>query len=231
MEPTERARSLFRDGVEIRLGIFKDFWSATTHFAGFIAAIVGLVFLLVLCEPGAARITSAAIYGGTLVALFGASSAYHFFDLGERGNDWLQRLDHACIYLLIAGSYVPSLVLLLDGMWRVVMLSVVGALAAAGVALKLLWRTSSGRLSTLLYLAFGWFGVVPLILFFPSLTFLQLVCLLSGGLAYTLGAVVFQKERPDPWPGIFGHHEIWHLLVLGGATLHYFFVLGLVTTA
>lgn len=229
--PPERPESLFRDGVEIRLRIFKDFWSATTHFVGFIAAVVGLVFLLILCEPGAARLTSAAIYGGSLVALFAASSAYHFFDLGERGNRWLQRIDHIGIYLLIAGSQVPSLVLLLDGVWRVIMLSVVGGFAAAGVILKLLWMDCPEWLSTTLYLAFGWFGLVPLILMFPQLDFLDVTLLVSGGLAYTVGAVIFQKEWPDPWPERFGHHELWHLLVLGGAALHFFYNVGLVISA
>jgi len=227
----EQPTSLFRDGVEIRLRIFKDFWSATTHFVGFIAAIVGLVFLLVLCEPGAARITSAAIYGGALVALFAASSAYHFFDLGEAGNRWLKRIDHIGIFLLIGGTYVPALVLLLDGTWRVTTLGIVGGLAAAGVVLKLLWLDCPEWLSTALYLAYGWFGIIPFIKFFPELTFWDATWFLSGGLAYTIGAVVFAREWPDPWPERFGHHEVWHLLVLGGAVSHYFFVMGLVTTA
>ena len=226
--PSDRPESLFRDGVEIRLRIFKDFWSATTHFAGFIAALIGLVVLLLLSEPGAARLSSAAIYGGSLVALFAASSAYHFFDLGERGNRWLQRIDHIGIYLLIAGTQVPSLVLLLDGTWRVVMLSVVGGFAAAGVSLKIFWMDCPEWLSTGLYLAFGWLGLVPLILAFPQLDRLGISLLVGGGLAYTLGAVIFQREWPDPWPERFGHHEIWHLLVLGGAVLHFFFNVRLV---
>ena len=224
----EKPRSLFTHGIQIRLGVFKDFWSATTHFTGFIAAIVGLVFLLILCGPGAARVTSAAIYGVTLVLLFAASSAFHFFDLGDRGNRWLQRIDHSSIFLLIGGTYVPALVLLLDGTWRVVMLTVVGALAAAGVALKLLWIDCPRWLSTTLYLAFGWFSVVPLLMFFPVQDFLAGFLLVSGGLVYTLGALVYLRRWPDPWPEAFGHHEVWHLLVLGGATLHYFYVLGLV---
>ncbi len=226
--PSDRPESLFRDGVEIRLRIFKDFWSATTHFAGFIAAVVGLVVLLLLSEPGAARLSSAAIYGGSLVALFAASSAYHFFDLGERGNRWLQRIDHIGIYLLIAGTQVPSLVLLLDGTWRVVMLSVVGGFAAAGVSLKLFWMDCPEWLSTALYLAFGWLGLVPLVLAFPQLDLLGIGLMVGGGLAYTVGALVFQREWPDPWPERFGHHEIWHLLVLGGAVLHFFFNVRLV---
>jgi len=227
----EPSDSLFTNGVEIRLRIFKDFWSATTHFLGFIAAIVGLVLLLVLCEPGAARVTSAAIYGGALVALFGASSAYHFFDLGERGNRWLQRIDHIGIYLLIAGTYVPALVLMLDGAWRMTTLSVVAVMATAGVLMKLLWMDCPEWLSTGLYLVFGWFGIIPFVKFFPELSFWSAAWFLAGGAAYTVGAAVFARQWPDPWPERFGHHEVWHLLVLGGAVSHYLFVMNLVTTA
>jgi len=221
--------SFFRNGIQIRFGIFKDFWSWVSHFAGLVAAIVGLVFLLLICEPGAARVTSAAIYGGTLVALFAASAAYHFFDFGERGNRFMRRVDHIGIYLLIAGTYVPGLVILLDGAWRITLLSIVGAFAVAGVVLKILWLDAPEWLSTGLYLAFGWFAVVPLLLFFPQLTGLQIFWLGIGGVAYTIGALVFWRQWPDPWPERFGHHEVWHLFVLGGAVSHYFFIANLVS--
>ncbi|HJN75429.1 MAG TPA: hemolysin III family protein [Myxococcota bacterium] len=222
--------SFFRQGIRVRFGIFKDFWSWLSHFAGFVAAIVGLVLLLVFCEPGAARVTSASIYGGTLVALFAASAAYHFFDFGERGNRLLRRIDHMTIYLLIAGTYVPGLVILLDGAWRVVMLCIVGAFVVAGVLLKVVWLDAPHWLSTGLYLAFGWFSLFPVLLFFPQLTGIEIFWLLSGGLAYTIGALIFWREWPDPWPERFGHHEVWHLFVLAGATLHFFYVANLVST-
>ena len=220
--------SFFKEGIHFRIGIFKDFWSWVSHFAGLVAAIVGLVFLLLICEPGAARVTSASIYGGTLVALFAASACYHFFDLGERGNRWLQRIDHMSIYLLIAGTYVPALVLLLDGAWRVTMLSIVGAFAVAGIVLKLLWMDAPQWLSTGLYLLFGWVGIIPILLF--PMSGMQLFWLGLGGAAYTLGALVFWRQWPDPWPERFGHHEVWHLFVLLGATSHWFFVANLVST-
>lgn len=226
---TEARRSIFRDGIHFRLGIFKDFWSAVSHFAGFIAAIVGLVALLLICEPGAARITSSAIYGGSLVALFAASATYHFFDLGEAGNRFLRRLDHIGIYLLITGTYVPGVVLLTEGAWRVTLLSIIAAFAVAGVVLKVLWLDCPEKLSTALYLAFGWFAIVPILVMFPLMTITDFVLLISGGIAYTMGAVVFWREWPDPWPERFGHHEVWHLFVLCGATLHWFFVAGLVS--
>ena len=221
--------SLFRNGVEVRLRIFKDFWSCTTHFAGLIGAIVGGILLLVFCLPGAAAVTSASIFGASLVLLFAASTTYHFLDIGERGNRWLRRFDHMSIFFLIGGSYVPALVLLLDGTWRVALLGAVGTLAVGGALMKLFWIDCPDKLSTCLYLAFGWFGVIPVLFFMPKLTSVTAALLVTGGLVYSVGALVYMKQWPDPWPNRFGHHEVWHLLVLMGASLHWCFVAKLVT--
>lgn len=210
---------------------FKDPWSAITHFAGFLAALVGLVLLLSWTLHDPAKVTAMAIYGGSLAFLFAASSAYHFLDGGPRVNRWLRRVDHAAIYLLIAGSYVPPLVHLLDGGWRVGMLLAIGAFTVLGLGLKLFWLDSPAWLSVGAYLAMGWVVVVPAHIIFPQLTPGQVVILVAGGLLYSLGAMVYLFERPDPWPEVFGHHEVWHLFVLGGAGAHFAFMLTLVDTA
>jgi hemolysin III len=206
----------------------KDPVAWATHFAGLVGAIVGLVLLVVHTAHDAAKVTSMALYGGSLVALFAASVTYHFLDLGERGNRWLRRVDHAAIYLLIAGSYVPASMHLLDGGWRVSILSVVGGLALFGILFKVVWIDAPAWLSTLLYVALGWLAVIPAYRIFPQLDAPTLALLLAGGLAYTVGAVVYLKRWPDPWPRLFGHHEIWHLFVLAGATAHFGFNWGLV---
>lgn len=202
---------------------FKDPWSAATHFAGFLAALVGLGVLVALSVGHPVKQAGMAVYGVTLALLFAASSAYHFFDLGPARNRWLRRLDHAAIFLLIAGTYVPMLLHLLDGAWRVGMLATMAALTALGVALKLVWLESPRWLSVGAYLAMGWVVVVPSYRIFPLLTPLQLGLLVAGGVVYTGGAVVYSLKRPDPWPGVFGHHEVWHLFVLLGAALHFGF--------
>ena len=205
----------------------KDPWSAATHFAGFLAAIVGLVFLVVLSGDSAAKVTAMAIYGGTLVALFLASTLYHFLDLGRRGNRWLRRLDHSAIFLLIAGSYVPPMVHFLEGPMRIAVLAVIGGIAALGVFVKLFWIDSPAWLGLTLYLALGWIVVVPIWWMLPHMAAGSLALLVAGGVTYTLGAVVYAKRWPDPWPNIFGHHEVWHLFVLGGAAFHFFFMVTL----
>lgn len=207
--------------------VFKDPWSFATHFAGMVAACAGAALLLAVTYGDRVRTLAMAVYGAAVIGVFAASSIYHFFDVGERGNAWLRRLDHAAIFGMIAGSYIPPLVCLLAGRWRVGMLAAVLTIALLGTAFKVAWIDCPRWLGTSIYLAMGWIVVIPAPIIFPQLDGLQVALLAGGGLAYSLGSVVYVKQRPDPWPGHFGHHEVWHLFVLVGATLHYGFTLTL----
>ncbi len=204
--------------------INKDPVSWATHAAGLVAAVVALVYLLLHVGDNPAKFAAMAIYGGSLVVLFLASSVYHFFDLGPRRNGWLRRFDHVGIFLLIAGSYVPAVMHLLDGAWRVTILTVIGVFAVLGAAFRIWWIDPPEWLGTGIYLTMGWIGLIPASRMLPQLEFSSAALLVAGGLSYTVGAVVFAREWPDPWPRVFGHHEIWHLFVLAGATGHFFFV-------
>jgi len=207
----------------VRFRVNKEPWSWITHFAGFLASVAGCLYLVLWSGDDPAKAMTMAVYGSSLVLLFAASTAYHFFDLGEARNKWLQRVDHIGIFLLIAGSYAPPVVHLLDGWWRITILAVVAGLCALGSIGKIAWIDAPVWLSTAVYLAIGWFGLVPAYKMLPQLDVGSIACLGLGGLAYTLGAVVFVRERPDPWPQVFGHHEIWHLFVLVGAAGHFAF--------
>jgi hemolysin III len=213
------------------VGTFKDPVSAITHFAGFLAAVAGGLVLLLLSAHDGIKLASMAIYGGSLVAVFATSATYHFFDLGDRGNRWLRRLDHAAIFLLIAGTYVPATLHLLGGAWRITLLAVLGGLALAGIVLKMAWIGCPTWLGTSIYLAMGWLGVIPAYIILPQLDGLQLVALFAGAATYSVGAVVFALERPDPFPDWFGHHEVWHIFVLVGAAAHFGFVATLLPAA
>jgi hemolysin III len=213
---------------QISVGIFKDPWSAITHFAGFVLASAGALALVWMTLDEPAKRLAMAAYGGSLVLVFLSSSLYHFFDIGESGNRWLRRIDHAAIFGLIAGSYIPPILILLDGPWRFWMLTVVIGLAAVGAVFKMAWIDCPDALGAGLYLALGWVVVIPAHLIFPQLEVSQIAWLVVGGVAYTVGAVVFVKERPDPWPDTFGHHEVWHMFVLAGAGAHFMFTLQLV---
>jgi len=209
--------------TEIKFKINKDPVAWATHFAGLVGSIVGLVFLVMHSAHDAAKVTSMAIYGSSLVVLFGASATYHFLDLGEVGNRRLRQVDHAAIFFLIGGSYVPASMHLLDGAWRISILSVIAAMGLAGIIFKIIWIDCPDGLSTALYVAMGWLAIIPSFQMFPQLDIYASSFLVLGGLAYTVGAVVFVKQWPDPWPEVFGHHEVWHVLVLLGAVGHFFF--------
>lgn len=204
---------------QLRRVTFRHPASATSHFAGLLLGLVGVVWWL---PRGAGAVRAASlVYGSSLLLLFLASSCYHFFDFGVRANRWLQRLDHAAIYLFIAGSYAPFLVVCLAGQVQLMMIGLVALLATAGVTLKLSGYRLPDRLDTGLYVAMGWAMVLVAGQLFDALSLGQLGLLFGGGLAYTVGAIVYAREWPDPWPDVFGHHEVWHLFVLAGACAHF----------
>ena len=208
--------------------IWKEPANALTHFAGFIAAIIGLVILLQHSPTDNAKIAGFAIYGASLIVLFLSSSSYHFFDFGENGNLWLRKGDHAAIFLLIAGTYIPAIIHLLDGAWRFWMLVSISTLAVMGVLFKFTWFHCPRWLDAVIYLAMGWMIVIPGARMFEHMTRGSLALLISGGLLYSLGAVVYATKKPNPWPGTFGFHEIWHCFVLAAAASHFGFMYSLI---
>lgn len=215
----------------MKIGLLKEPVSSLTHLAGFFAAVVGLVLIVQAAAHDAPKATAMAIYGTSLALLFFASAVYHFFDLGPRGNRLLRHLDHASIFLLIAGSYVPPLLTLLGGTWRVAMLAIVGGFAVLGIVIQLFWLDAPRGITTALYLAIGWIVIIPAPIILPQLDGLQLATLIGGGLAYSLGALVYALRWPDPVPLRFGFHEIWHLFVLAGAGAHFAFMVTLLPVA
>jgi hemolysin III len=203
--------------------IVKDPVSGFSHFAGMVAAIVGVSFLLgyVWARGDRAMFATVAAYGLSLVALYAASSVYHLVRAGERVTRWLRLLDHSAIYLLIAGTCTPVFYRAFEGRTKATMLAIVWGLAALGIALKVAWRGAPRLLYTAIYVAMGWLAVVRWSDVVHGLPRLALVLVVAGGITYTLGAVVYAIKRPDPKPGVFGFHEIWHLFVLGGSALHF----------
>jgi len=214
----------------MKIGVLKEPVSSLTHLAGFFAAVVGLVLIVQAAANDAPKATAMAIYGTSLALLFFSSAVYHFFDLGPRGNRLLRHLDHASIFLLIAGSYVPPMLVLLGGTWRISMLVAVGTLAIMGIIAQLFWMNAPRGITTALYLAIGWIVVIPAPIILPQLGGLQLATLIGGGLAYSVGALVYALKWPDPYPPRFGFHEIWHLFVLAGAGAHFAFMVAPILT-
>jgi hemolysin III len=197
------------------------------HEVGFYAALGFGVALVATAEGGRARL-AAAVFSASVIACFGASALYHRPTWTPRPRAWLARLDHAGVYLLIAGSYTPFGLLVMSTGWAIPVLTIVWSGAFAAILLKVFWVRSPKWLSATIGLALGWVAVAAIsqLLRLP-LTGVLLVA--AGGLLYTGGAVVYIRRRPDPIPSVFGYHELFHVLTLAATGCLYgsiaFFVL------
>jgi hemolysin III len=213
MDSLTHALDRIEDAVKPRL-------RGVLHQAGFAISLVTGTVLICLADGTRARV-AAAVYAGAVVLLFGTSAAYHRGRWSARAHSVMARLDHSMIFVLIAGSYTPFCLLLLDGWVRSTMLIVVWGGAAFGIMLRNLVREPPRWVFVSLYLGLGWaaVGVMPQILREGGVA--VLVLLAVGGLLYTLGAVVYARQRPDPSPMWFGFHEVFHALTLAAFVTHY----------
>jgi hemolysin III len=198
--------------------------NAWSHFVGLILAALGSVLLLRLAR-GTAQTVGFAVYGGSLVLLYAASTVYHALPLPPERLRALRTLDHIAIYFLIAGTYTPVALVTLHGRSGGALLVAAWAIAGAGIPFKIWWLDAPIWLSTGIYLAMGYMALLAAAPLAEAVSFGGLAWLVAGGVAYTVGAIIFSRRRPDPVPGVFGHHEIWHLLVLAGSGCHFAFML------
>jgi hemolysin III len=182
---------------------------------------IGLGMLLVAGASGDKERTSAAVFATTVAAMFGVSALYHRVTWQPAARRWMRRLDHAAIYLLIAGTYTPFGLLALTGAWRWTVLPIVWGGAFAAIVLKLAWIDSPKWLTTGIAIALGWVGIVALPQLWAHSGAAAVSLLGSGGVLYTAGAVVYARRRPDPVPAVFGYHELFHALVTAAAACQY----------
>lgn len=187
------------------------------HFYAFFGAVLGGVVLTAI----AGFRPSIAIYSLTVCGLFGVSALYHRRVWTERGYQTMRRLDHAMIYIFIAGTYTPFSALLLSPAKATVILTVVWGGALAGAIMSLAWPHAPRWVSVPLYIALGWvaIAVLPDIHLGGGVTALAL--LLAGGMAYSLGALFYALRQPNPWPDVFGYHEFFHACTLVAALCHH----------
>jgi hemolysin III len=197
--------------------------NGASHLVGLLLAGAGTLLLLQTAR-GPAQLTAFSIYGATLILLYGASTLYHMLPVSERPLRALRTLDHIAIYFLIAGTYTPIALLTLNSRLGWALLAAVWLIAVAGIPFKLFFLDAPVWFSTGTYLAMGYLALVALVPLARAVSISGLLWLVAGGIAYTLGAVIYSRRRPDPFPGWFGHHEIWHLLVLVGSACHFAFM-------
>jgi len=192
-----------------------------THFFAAIVALAGLIVLLVLGWQSLSKIISFSIYGISLILLFTASATYHMVKAGPNIIGILRKLDHAAIFLLIAGTYTPFCVVMFTGVWRWGLLAIIWSLAIIGIVVKMFIMNAPRWLSTGVYIMMGWLCIAAIGEIFRVLPTGALVWLITGGVIYTLGAIVYITKTMNFLPGKFGFHEVWHILVILGALAHF----------
>lgn len=203
----------------------KDPGSAITHFIGMLMAIFAAVPLLIKAanEPAPIYIISISIYAVSLILLYAASTIYHTFDLGEAGNTKLKKFDHMMISILIAGSYTPICIHVLDAPTGLILLSIVWGIAIGGIIIKAFWIYCPKWFSSVLYIAMGWTCVLAFTQIVNNMSTAAFSWLLAGGIVYTIGGVIYALKLPifSKLNEHFGNHEIFHLFVMGGSTCHF----------
>lgn len=190
------------------------------HQYAFFASLPALPVLLLVARTGRAAL-AAAVYGTSLVALFGVSALFHRIHWSEDGRRWMGRLDHAMINVFIAGSFTPLGLLVLSGSVATLCLALVWGGALGAIVLHALWIDAPKRLSALIYLALGWTGFVATPQLVTQVGWGATGLFGLGGALYTAGALVYAFRRPDPAPAVFGYHEVFHALVVAAAATHY----------
>ena len=190
------------------------------HQAAFFASLAAAPLLILAANGSRARL-SAAVFATSVAACFGASALYHRVTWQPNVRLWMRRVDHAGVYLLIAGTYTPVSLLVLQGAWRPAILATVWTGAAAAIVLKFVWVAAPKWLAAAIGIALGWVAVVALPQLIRRLDVLEVTLLIVGGLAYTAGAVVYARKRPDPVPTVFGYHELFHALTIVAVVAQY----------
>ena len=203
----------------------KDPGSAITHFIGMLMAIFAAVPLLIKAanEPSQIYIISLTIYAASLILLYAASTTYHTFDVSERVNTILKKIDHMMISVLIAGSYTPVCLIVLKGRTGLILLAVVWSIAIAGILIKAFWVYCPKWVSSVLYIGMGWTCVLAFTQILNNMSAAAFGWLLAGGIIYTVGGVIYALKLPifNNRHKNFGSHEIFHLFVMGGSACHF----------
>jgi hemolysin III len=200
--------------------------NSLTHWAGAILALIGLIALLIVGWDTPAKVISFAIYGASLIFMFSASATYHMVRARDKALEIFRKVDHAAIYVLIAGTYTPFCVNAFEGFWKWGLLGIIWSLAVIGIVVKIFYIRAPRWLNAGIYVLMGWISVAAAGQMLAALPTWVFTWLIVGGVIYTLGAVVYATKIFNFKPGVFGFHEVWHIFVLLAAAAHYVAVLG-----
>lgn len=215
----------------------KDPGSAITHFIGMMTALFAATPLLIKAtrEPDRIHLISLTVFIVSMILLYAASTTYHSLDLSERMNRILRKIDHMMIFILIAGTYTPICLVVLNNKTGYFLCALVWGIALAGILVKAFWITCPKWFSSVLYIGMGWICVLAFTQIVNALSPAAFGWLLAGGIIYTIGGIIYALKLPvfDSMHPSFGSHEIFHLFVMGGSICHfilmYVFVAGMPT--
>ena len=200
--------------------------NAMTHLIGAVLSLGGLVYMLyqAIKVGSGFYLAGGLIFGLSLIALYSASTIYHWVPGSERLTAILRKIDHAMIYVLIAGTYTPICLITLKGMLGTALLIGVWTLAIAGIVMKLLWMNAPRWLYTGCYLFLGWLAIFFIWPIYKAMPVTGFICLVSGGAMYTIGSIIYAKKSEALRLAKLGFHEIFHLFILAGSALHFLMV-------
>jgi len=209
----------------------RDPVSGLTHFIGAILAIVGLILLIYKSVDPVRpwHLVTFSVFGTGLILLYTTSTLYHWLPFSEKGIQRMRRLDHMMIFILIAATYTPICLIPMRGPWGWSLFGSIWGLATLGILLKFFWLQAPRWFSTMIYILMGWLVVVGIWPLIQALKLGGFMWVLIGGLFYTVGAIIYALKKPDPWPNIFGFHEIFHIFVMLGSFSHFWVMYRYVT--
>ena len=195
-----------------------------THLIGALLSFIGLLALVIkttITNPSAVAITAVIIFGLSMILLYSASATYHLVVSSDKVISFLRRLDHAMIFILIAGSYTPFCLIALNGSVGWVLFSLITLIAITGVSFKLIWFNCPRWISTIIYVGMGWIAIFLIVPLYKALSLSGLLLLVLGGVFYTIGAVIYATKPRFLKFKNFGFHEIFHIFIMLGTLTHF----------
>jgi hemolysin III len=199
-------------------------FSSLSHMTAALAAILGTLVLAVTTRQRSDLLSVSLVYGFSIVFLFSASTIYHARKRSEDENSLWRKFDHLAIFFMIAGTYTPLCYIYLEGGWRWGIIIAQWSLVIIGAFFKFFWLKAPRFISAVIYLLMGWMAVIVAGKLLPIMTMKEVIFLFSGGILFTIGAVVYITKFPDPLPGRIGFHGVFHIFVILGGAVHYLMV-------
>ena len=204
----------------------QELFNFYSHFAGAVAAIIGTVYLAIAASDSASGLVTALIYGISVVFLFSASTLYHAFKKEENELSFWRKMDRLAIFFMIAGTFTPICYFCLDGAYKWMMIAFQWSLVGVGLISQIFFPGAPRKLYAVIYLFMGWSALFTLKQMLANMSSSQAILLVSGGVSFTIGAIIYAVKKPRMIPGIFSFHELFHVRLRVGGILHYAMIYG-----